>query len=81
MYSPGKLHDELFANHQLNYLGDVVLMLYYIGARDNFYDVIVMLLDPAVLHEQIEKATHRIDRDARVSAQQRLNFGLAGDVN
>jgi hypothetical protein len=71
------LHDEFFAKHQLNYLGDVVRVLYYTGASYNFYDVIVMLLDPAVLHEQIEKATHRIDRDARVSAQQRLNFEMS----
>jgi type IV secretory pathway TraG/TraD family ATPase VirD4 len=71
------LHDEFFAKHQLNYLGDVVRVLYYTGTRYNFYDVIVMLLDPAVLHEQIEKATHRIGRDARVSAQQRLNFEMS----
>lgn len=71
------LHDEFFAKHQLNYLGDVVRVLFYTGARYNFYDVIVMLLDPEVLREQINKATHRIDRDARVSAQQRLNFEMS----
>ncbi len=71
------LHDEFFSKHQLNYLGDVVRVLFYTGARYTFYDVIVMLLDEAVLHEQIEKATHRLDRDAKVSAQQRLNFEMS----
>ena len=71
------LHDEFFAKHQLNYLGDVVRVLYYTGTRYNFYDVIVMLLDEQILHEQIDKATHRLDRDAIVSAQQRLNFEMS----
>jgi hypothetical protein len=71
------LHDEFFAKHQLNYLGDIVRILYYTGARYNFYDVIVMLLDEQVLHAQIDKATHRLDRDAAASAQQRLNFEMS----
>ena len=71
------LHDEFFAKHQLNYLGDVVRVLFYTGARYTFYDVIVMLLDEAVLHEQVQKATHRLDRDAKISAQQRLNFEMS----
>jgi len=71
------LHDEFFAKHQLNYLGDVVRVLFYTGARYTFYDVIVMLLDEAVLHEQVQKATHRLDRDAKISAQQRLNFEIS----
>jgi TraM recognition site of TraD and TraG len=71
------LHDEFFAKHQLNYLGDIVRILYYTGARYNFYDVIVMLLDEQVLHEQIDKATQRLDRDAAASAQQRLNFEMS----
>ena len=71
------LHDEFFAKHQLNYLGDVVRVLFYTGSRYTFYDVIVMLLDEAVLHEQVQKATHRLDRDAKISAQQRLNFEMS----
>jgi hypothetical protein len=71
------LHDEFFAKHQLNHLGDIVRVLFYTGARYNFYDVIVMLLDEQILHEQIDKATHRLDRDAMVSAQQRLNFEMS----
>jgi hypothetical protein len=54
-----------------------VRVLYYTGARYNFYDVIVMLLDQDVLKEQIEKATHRLDRDGLVTAQQRLNFEMS----
>ena len=71
------LHDEFFAKHQLSYLGDVVRVLYYTGTRYNFYDVIVMLLDEQILQEQIGKATHRLDRDAVVTAQQRLNFEMS----
>lgn len=71
------LHDEFFAKHQLNYLGDIVRVLFYTGVRYNFYDVIVMLLDQDVLKEQIEKAVHRLDRDNRVTAQQRLNFEMS----
>ena len=71
------LHDEFFAKHQLNYLGDVVRVLFYTGARYTFYDVIVMLLVEAGLHEQIQKATHRLDRDAKIGAQQRLNFEMS----
>src|SRR6266700_1493653 len=71
------LHDEFFAKHQLNYLGDIVRVLFYTGARYNFYDVIVMLLDQDVLKEQIDKAVHRLDRDSNVTAQQRLNFEMS----
>ena len=71
------LHDEFFAKHQLNYLGDIVRVLFYTGARYTFYDVIVMLLDEAVLHEQIQKATYRLDRDGKIGAQQRLNFEMS----
>src|SRR5438128_2266465 len=71
------LHDEFFAKHQLNYLGDIVRVLFYTGARYNFYDVIVMLLDQDVLKEQIDKAIHRLDRDSNVTAQQRLNFEMS----
>ena len=71
------LHDEFFAKHQLNYLGDVVRVLYYTGARYNFYDVVVMLLDEVAMAEQIEKAKARMDRDASVSTEQRLNFEMS----
>ena len=71
------LHDEFFAKHQLNYLGDIVRVLYYTGARYTFYDVVVMLLDRDVLNEEIDKAVRRLDRDSQVTAQQRLNFEMS----
>lgn len=71
------LNDEFFAKHQLNYLGDVVRVLYYTGARYNFYDVIVMLLDEVVMSEQIEKAKAVMERDSGVSTEQRLNFEMS----
>src|SRR5213593_2077263 len=71
------LHDEFFAKHQLNYLADIVRVLTYTGLRYNFYDVIVMALDEKVLREQADKARHRIEHDAGVSTQRRLNFEMS----
>jgi type IV secretory pathway TraG/TraD family ATPase VirD4 len=71
------LHDEFFAKHQLNYLADIVRVLAYTGLRYNFYDVIVMALDEKVLREQADKARHRIEHDASVSTQRRLNFEMS----
>ena len=71
------LHDEFFAKHQLNYLADIVRVLFYTGCRFNFYDVIVTALDAQVLQEQVEKASKRIDREAGISAQRKLNFQMS----
>src|SRR5437588_12689613 len=71
------LHDEFFANHQLNYLADIVRVLHYTGLAFNFYDVIVMALDGEVLKEQIEKARKRIQVDREISSQRRLNFEMS----
>jgi type IV secretory pathway TraG/TraD family ATPase VirD4 len=71
------LHDEFFAKHQLNYLADIVRVLTYTGLRYNFYDVIVMALDEKVLREQTEKARYRIEHDAAISTQRRLNFEMS----
>ena len=71
------LHDEFFAKHQLNYLADIVRVLTYTGLRYNFYDVIVMALDEKVLREQADRARARIDQDASVSTQRRLNFEMS----
>src|SRR5438093_5952408 len=71
------LHDEFFAKHQLNYLADIVRVLTYTGLRYNFYDVIVMALDEKVLREQAAKARYRIERDASISTQRRLNFEMS----
>ena len=53
------LHDEFFAKHQLNYLADIVRILHYTGKRFNFYDVMVMALDQAVIEEQVAAARRR----------------------
>src|SRR5206468_7965026 len=50
---------------------------FYTGRRFNFYDVIVTALDGQVLKEQVDKATKRIDRDAAISAQRKLNFQMS----
>jgi len=71
------LHDEFFAKHQLNYLADIVRVLVYTGLKFNFYDVLVMAIDQEVLREQVEKATRRIERDALITTQRRLNFEMS----
>jgi hypothetical protein len=71
------LHDEFFAKHQLNYLADIVRVLVYTGLKFNFYDVLVMAIDEQVLREQVGKATRRIERDAAISTQRRLNFEMS----
>ncbi len=71
------LHDEFFAKHQLNYLADIVRVLVYTGLKFNFYDVLVMAIDQEVLREQVEKATRRIERDASITTQRRLNFEMS----
>jgi len=71
------LHDEFFAKHQLNYLADIVRVLVYTGLKFNFYDVLVMAIDEQVLREQVGKATRRLERDATISTQRRLNFEMS----
>ena len=71
------LHDEFFAKHQLNYLADIVRVLVYTGLKFNFYDVLVMAIDQEVLREQVDKATRRIERDASITTQRRLNFEMS----
>lgn len=71
------LHDEFFSKHQLNYLADIVRVLFYTGCRFNFYDVIVTALDAEVLKEQVDKATKKIERDAGITAQRKLNFQMS----
>ena len=71
------LHDEFFSKHQLVYLGDIVRVLVYTGCKFNFYDVLVMAIDPEVLQEQVEKATHEIERMPGITLQRRLNFEMS----
>src|SRR5260370_7785083 len=68
------LHDEFFSKHQLNYLADIVRVLFYTGLKFNFYDVLVMALDQQVLREQVEKPKQRVEHDSRISIQRRMNF-------
>jgi hypothetical protein len=42
------LRKEFFAKHQLNYLADIVRVLFYSGLKFNFYDVLVMAMDERV---------------------------------
>lgn len=71
------LRKEFFAKHQLNYLADIVRVLFYTGLKFNFYDVLVMAMDERVMKEQVEKARKRIALDASVPTQRRLNFEMS----
>ena len=71
------LHDEFFAKHQLNYLADIVRVLFYTGLQFNFYDVLVMAIDEQVLREQVGKATRRVERETAISTQRKLNFEMS----
>lgn len=71
------LRKEFFAKHQLNYLADIVRVLFYTGLRFNFYDVLVMAMDERVMKEQVEKARQRIALDSSLPTQRRLNFEMS----
>ncbi len=71
------LHDEFFSKHQLNYLADIVRVLFYTGFKFNFYDVLVMALDEQVLREQVEKAKRQVEHDSTISLERRLNFEMS----
>lgn len=71
------LRKEFFAKHQLNYLADIVRVLFYTGLKFNFYDVLVMAMDERVMKEQVEKARKRIALDASLLTQRRLNFEMS----
>jgi hypothetical protein len=71
------LHREFFAEHQLIYLSDIVRVLSYTGLKFNFYDVLVMAFDEQVLREQVEKASRRLEDDASISVQRKLNFEMS----
>src|SRR6266496_2103806 len=66
-----------FAKHQLNYLADIVRVLFYTGLKFNFYDVLVMAMDERVMKEQVEKARRRIALDTSLPTQRRLNFEMS----
>jgi hypothetical protein len=71
------LRKEFFAKHQLNYLADIVRVLFYTGLKFNFYDVLVMAMDERVMKEQVEKARKRIVVDSSLPTQRRLNFEMS----
>jgi hypothetical protein len=68
---------DFFHGHQGNYLTDISRVLTYTGKRYNFYDVMVMALDPMVLREQIAIARARLQSLEGVSNQRRLNFAMS----
>jgi TraM recognition site of TraD and TraG/FtsK/SpoIIIE family len=68
---------EFFAKHQLNYLADIVRVLFYTGLKFNFYDVLVMAMDERVMKEEVEKARKRIGMDSSLPTQRRLNFEMS----
>lgn len=71
------LRKEFFAKHQLNYLADIVRVLFYTGRKFNFYDVLVMAMDERVLKEQVEKARRHMAADSSLPTQRRLNFEMS----
>jgi len=71
------LRKEFFAKHQLNYLADIVRVLFYTGLKFNFYDVLVMAMDERVMKEQVEKARKRMALDSSLPTQRRLNFEMS----
>jgi|HubBroStandDraft_6_1064221.scaffolds.fasta_scaffold13197_6 DNA segregation ATPase FtsK/SpoIIIE-like protein len=71
------LRKEFFAKHQLNYLADIVRVLFYTGLKFNFYDVLVMAMDERVMKEQVEKARRRIALGSSLPTQRRLNFEMS----
>ena len=71
------LRKEFFAKHQLNYLADIVRVLFYTGLKFNFYDVLVMAMDERVMKEQVEIARKRIAVDSSLPTQRRLNFEMS----
>jgi Type IV secretory system Conjugative DNA transfer len=71
------LRKEFFAKHQLNYLADIVRVLFYTGLKFNFYDVLVMAMDEWVMKEEVEEARKRIVLDSSLPIQRRLNFEMS----
>jgi len=72
--------EDFFRGHQGNYLTDISRVLTYTGKRYNFYDVMVMVLDPVVLREQVAIARARIQTLEGLSNQRRLNFDMSAKM-
>src|SRR6266852_2406239 len=71
------LKEDFFHGHQATYLSDLVRVLTHTGKRFNFYDVLVMALDPQVMKEQIVAARDRLQKLQGISGQRRLNFEMS----
>ncbi len=71
------MRPDFFTKHQLDYLSNIVRLLYYTGHRYNFYDCIVMMLDELVLREQISIAERELSRNDHLTAQSKLNFEMS----
>jgi hypothetical protein len=72
--------EDFFRGHQGNYLNDISRVLAYTGKRYNFYDVMVMALDPVVQREQIAIARARVQTLDDISNQRRLNFDMSAKM-
>ena len=72
--------EDFFRGHQSNYLTDISRVLAYTGKRYNFYDVMVMALDPVVQREQIAIARARVQTLEGVGHQRRLNFDMSAKM-
>jgi hypothetical protein len=71
------LKEDFFHGHQATYLNDLARVLAQTRKRFNIYDVLVLALDPRVLHEQIALARSRLDAEVGTNHQQRLNFEMS----
>lgn len=71
------LKEDFFHGHQATYLNDLVRVLAHRRKRFNIYDVLVLALDPRVLHEQIAVARSCLDAEVGLNQQQRLNFEMS----
>ncbi|HTT21961.1 MAG TPA: type IV secretory system conjugative DNA transfer family protein [Candidatus Sulfotelmatobacter sp.] len=71
------LKEDFFHGHQATYLNDLVRVLAHTRKRFNIYDVLVLALDPRVLHEQIAVARSCLDAEVGMNRQRRLNFEMS----
>jgi hypothetical protein len=71
------MRPDFFTKHQLDYLSNIVRILYYTARRYNFYDVIVMMLDELVMREQIAIAEREVARNETLTNQEKLNFEMS----
>ena len=71
------LKQDFFHSHQATYLSDLVRVLAHTGKHYNFYDVLVMALDPKVMMEQIFAARRRLQTLENIPNQRRLNLDMS----